>query len=412
MFAGGAADDATRRQLAVPRATSPRPVRRHRRASGSLGLHRAFPAGPDGGTRLVLTQSTYQLQRWLDWLDAHPARHRRSATARAASPAQSREAFAQRGPWARIARRGGADAAADARATPTPSDPFEPLRAAFDHGTADDRWRQSRAARLRLPQPTPRCSWRTPARAWSSAARRRRTPRSSGRSRSRRTGRPCTSSSGKLWLRADDTERAAAAFAEAARLMPSLRRGLQQPGRGARRARTARRSARRRSSRPLRFDPFGHPILNNIGACLRDLGRLDEAEASFRQVDRARARSSSSAHYNLGHALLPAGTLRRRARRLRGGAGAPTRSRARGSAAARRWRTPRRGDPRARGGVLRAGARRERAAETRAELVNESAARAARRSRRCRARTRRGLTSLDRTAGATSRGAVGRRQAA
>jgi hypothetical protein len=38
-------------------------------------LHRAFPAGQTSGTRLVLTQPTYQLQRWLDWLDAHPDVH-------------------------------------------------------------------------------------------------------------------------------------------------------------------------------------------------------------------------------------------------------------------------------------------------------------------------------------------------
>ena len=35
-------------------------------------LHLAFPAGQKPGTRLVLTQSTYQLQRWIDWLDQHP----------------------------------------------------------------------------------------------------------------------------------------------------------------------------------------------------------------------------------------------------------------------------------------------------------------------------------------------------
>ena len=36
-------------------------------------LHDAFPTGQTGSARLVTTQSTYQLQRWLDWLDASPS---------------------------------------------------------------------------------------------------------------------------------------------------------------------------------------------------------------------------------------------------------------------------------------------------------------------------------------------------
>ena len=49
---------------------------------------------------------------------------------------------------------------------------------------------------------------------------------------------------GKLWLRRDDTERAAAAFAEAGAADAELRRRARQPGRGAGRAGTARGSAR------------------------------------------------------------------------------------------------------------------------------------------------------------------------
>jgi hypothetical protein len=67
-------------------------------------LHEAFPAGQTAGTRLVLTQATYQLQRWLDWLQRHPhvsvvADAETSALARGAP-----EYAAGRGPWRHIRR--------------------------------------------------------------------------------------------------------------------------------------------------------------------------------------------------------------------------------------------------------------------------------------------------------------------
>src|SRR5262249_59163282 len=125
VFAGNAAEDSS---------TGSWPFRRHVTPSGSTppprirlrGLHRAFPAGQTGGTRLVLTQATYQLQRWLDWLDVHPAVTVLGDYS-AASPAQAREAFAQRGPWARIAVE--AVPAHSPDDDPDPDlDPFEPLR--------------------------------------------------------------------------------------------------------------------------------------------------------------------------------------------------------------------------------------------------------------------------------------------
>jgi Flp pilus assembly protein TadD len=107
---------------------------------------------------------------------------------------------------------------------------------------------------------------------------------------------------GKLWLRRDDTERAAAAFAEASRLMPGFAAAhanlgaalgeLERPA-----------EALVALERAVRLDPFGHPIHNNIGASLRDLGSLPEAEASFRQVI-ALAPRFVFGHYNLGHVLF------------------------------------------------------------------------------------------------------------
>src|SRR5678815_4882069 len=65
-------------------------------------LHLAFPLGQTPGTRLVLTQSTYQLQRWIDWLERHP---RASVVAHASKSALAKvapESTAGRGPWGRI----------------------------------------------------------------------------------------------------------------------------------------------------------------------------------------------------------------------------------------------------------------------------------------------------------------------
>ncbi len=65
-------------------------------------VHEAFPAGQTGGTRLVLTQSTYQLQRWLDWLDARRGKvHLVAEADREGLRRNAPEAFSGRGPWAR-----------------------------------------------------------------------------------------------------------------------------------------------------------------------------------------------------------------------------------------------------------------------------------------------------------------------
>src|SRR5215218_6579201 len=65
-------------------------------------LHFAFPAGQTPGTRLVLTQSTYQLQRWIDWLDQHPHASVVAHGSRAGLTKGAPEWAAGRGPWSRI----------------------------------------------------------------------------------------------------------------------------------------------------------------------------------------------------------------------------------------------------------------------------------------------------------------------
>jgi len=51
--------------------------------------------------RLVLTQATYQLQRWLDWLALHPAVSVIADFSSAPAPLLQ-EARTRRGPWSRI----------------------------------------------------------------------------------------------------------------------------------------------------------------------------------------------------------------------------------------------------------------------------------------------------------------------
>jgi tetratricopeptide (TPR) repeat protein len=296
VFAGGAAEDTTagswpfRRHVTPSDPTPPPRIR-------LLGLHRAFPAGQTSGTRLVLTQATYQLQRWLDWLDATP-----DVTVlgdcSAASPAQAREAFSQRGPWARIAVDAVPARIADVASDAEPSDPFEPLRAAFDHGTAEDRWRQSR--RLGYDYPSNPALHLAHA---SACMELERVDEAHAAVEQATILAPDWEAVyfelGKLWLRSDDTERAATAFAEAGRLMPSFAAAFGNLG-AALGELDRHDEALEALKQALRFDPFGHAILNNIGAVARDLGRLDEAAAAFRQA-LTHAPRFVFAHYNLGH---------------------------------------------------------------------------------------------------------------
>jgi tetratricopeptide (TPR) repeat protein len=296
VFAGSAAEDTTAGSW---------PFRRHVTPSGPappprirlLGLHRAFPSGQTSGTRLVLTQPTYQLQRWLDWLQDNPDVVVLGDYS-AASPAQSREAFAQRGPWARIAVEAVPSKPADAATDADLSDPFEPLRAAFDHGTAEDRWRHSR--RLGYDYPSHPALHLAHASACMELRRLEEAHTAIERAMAAAPDWEAVHYElGKLWLRSDDTERAASAFAEAGRLMPSFSAAFSNLG-AALGELERHDEALDALKQALRFDPFGHAILNNIGAAARDLGRLDEAESAFRQA-LTHAPGFVFAHYNLGH---------------------------------------------------------------------------------------------------------------
>jgi tetratricopeptide (TPR) repeat protein len=285
-------------------------------------LHLAFPSGQTAGTRLVLTQSTYQVQRWLDWLDAHPACSIVADADRAALMRGSPETFARRGPWSRIAivdaegesatRRGPSDSDAgnDGPATDTGRDTATAGRASIARPTRHEAFVQpdpqvrldacrgaidaepgnpalllafaSTCMELQLFDDAQAALHQAIAIApdWEAAR----------------------FELGKLLLRLEDTEQAAAAFTEATRLMPTFAAAwsnlgaafgeLERPD-----------EALEALTRALELDPHGHPILNNIGAVHRDEGRLDDAEQAFRAVI-ALAPGFVFGRYNLAHTLF------------------------------------------------------------------------------------------------------------
>jgi Tfp pilus assembly protein PilF len=237
-------------------------------------LHLAFPPQRMPGIRLVLTQSTYQLQRVLDALEANPAY---VVVADGDSRLRS-EAAGRRGPWADIEV---SDLGTDGR----DSAPYETADAFTDS--------RSSAAALLLHRATAQLEAQD----------------SDGALRLIEDAirlDPSWEAShfelGKLWLRAEETERAAAAFAEAGRLMPTFAAAFSNLGAALGELNRSE-EALAALEQALRHDRHGFPILNNIGAVKRELGRLEEAEASFRHViDLAPA--FVFGYYNLGQTLF------------------------------------------------------------------------------------------------------------
>jgi tetratricopeptide (TPR) repeat protein len=266
-------------------------------------LHLAFLTGQTPGTRLVLTQSTYQLQRWLDWLDTRPgvtvvAHAERRALARSAA-----EAFSRRGAWQRIdlIELGHDDEHGDEPGAVSSETELADLRAAFERGTPGQRLDASaRAAAAYARNPAIHLA------AASANMELQDLPSAQAAIEQALTLAQDWEAPwfeyGKLWLRGDDLEQAAERFAEAARLMPSFSAALSNLG--AALAETERpEEAIDALHRALRYDPDGYSILNNLGVICREAGRLDEAVEAAQRVVRL-APEFVFGHYNLGHALF------------------------------------------------------------------------------------------------------------
>jgi Flp pilus assembly protein TadD len=257
-------------------------------------LHDAFPAGQMGGTRLVLTQSTYQLQRCLDWLDANPESIV-VGDLTTAPPGVQRDASTRRGPWSRL------HVVEVAAESPTAGAVARDLHDAFTQPDPEIRYDACRrAVRAATGDAAPALALASACMETGRIDEAEEVLRHAGASAP--DWEAVHFEQGKLWLRRDDTARAADAFAEAARLMPTF--AAAHANLGAALGELERpEDALTALERAAHLDPFGHVIRNNVGASLRDLGRLAEAEAAFQRVVEL-SPSFVFGHYNLGHVLF------------------------------------------------------------------------------------------------------------
>lgn len=293
-------------------------------------VERAFPDHQRGGTRFVLTQSSYVMQTLVDSIapgDRIVATADRPALTRTAP-----EAFEGRGPWhlfdlvdignstttevtedltedTDITR--GQDHTSRSCAVFTvpscvPSVPsvVELLARAFESADAIERLALSRDAASREPESALAML------ALASAAREQ-DDMASARDALDRAIRlsprwaAAHYEDGKFWLGYDDLARARDAFRKAADLMPTFSAAfsnlgatlgeLDEPD-----------AALAAFGQALAHDPRGFQIVNNIGVTTRELGRLDESETAFRRVI-ALAPAFVFGYYNLGHTLFLAG---------------------------------------------------------------------------------------------------------
>ena len=290
-------------------------------------LELAFPDSQTGGTRLVLTQSTYLLQHWVDRLDQGD---RIVATAdRAALERRAPEAFQGRGPWASFeivdldtlsTTEDAGDTAEETTWRCPPVSTVSPvvksrgvvkgvgvaeiLTRAFAASDPAERRRLCREAVSIAPESA------VAHLALASACRETRDGEGARAALDRAAAlapdwEAAAYESGKLWLVYDDLPRARDAFQRAADLMPAfsaacsnLGATLGELGEPA--------AALHAFRRALAHDPGSFTILNNIGVVCRELGRLDDSEAAFREVIAINP-AFVFGHYNLGHTLFLGG---------------------------------------------------------------------------------------------------------
>lgn len=237
----------------------------------------AFAFERTSSLRLIVTQSTYVLQKWIDILgDAD----RIVATAdREQLAINAPEAFKRRGPWRffEIVEISSRSDNGESEQLETP-----PARQLLDASVAS-------AVKLL---------------ALASACRERDDSRGAEQALTEALElmpdwEAVHYEAGKFWLACDDMERARDAFQRAAQLMPTFSAAfsnlgatlgeLDQPE-----------AAVAAFSQALLHDPESSTILNNIGVVNREIGRLDESERALVRVTEI-APAFVFGHYNLGH---------------------------------------------------------------------------------------------------------------
>jgi tetratricopeptide (TPR) repeat protein len=286
----------------------------HPRAVVIENIEQAFPDAQAGGTRLVLTQSTYLLQKWVDLLDEGELI---VATAdRAALERCAPDALHARGCWGAFEiidgdrdlglGAGGTQSFATSVSPQGPaSSPIAvTLAIAFSASDPAERLRLCREATSLDPDSAMAHL------ALASACRETRDGASARVALDRAAAlapdwEAVAYESGKLWLAHDDMAQARDAFQRAADLMPTFSAAFSNLGAtlGELGDATAALKAFRQA---VAHDPGSFTILNNIGVVSRELGRLDESEDAFRRVIEVNP-GFVFGHYNLGHTLFLAG---------------------------------------------------------------------------------------------------------
>jgi tetratricopeptide (TPR) repeat protein len=273
-------------------------------------IEQAFPDAQTGGTRFVLTQSTYLLQRWLDIIATHASVTLIGDAREIGLRARAPEAFARRGPWAAVelVHLAPGNAQDDGRdEQETADEPYAALSSAFAASDPADRLaRCRRAADARPDDPVVQL-------ALGSALMEVRDLDASQHAIERAVSLASDWEAahyelGKLHLRRDDLESASRAFAEAGRLMPTFSAAFSNLGATLGELDRSE-EALEAFGQALRHDPNGYTILNNVGVVSRELGRLSDSEAAFRKVI-ALAPEFVFGHYNLGHTLFLQGKYR------------------------------------------------------------------------------------------------------
>jgi tetratricopeptide (TPR) repeat protein len=281
-------------------------------------LELAFPNNQAKGTRLVLTQSTYLLQKWIDTIGPSD---RIIATATGDPLRRSAaEAFERRGPWRRFEivdlDETTPSAAVDLRDREDIGNAFPPGSSALEARLARAFHTGSGAQRLRLCREAFVEAALSPVAALACASACREQQDLAAARKALDTARQLAPDweaihyeDGKFWLACEEMELACEAFQRAAERMPSFSAAYSNLG--ATLGELDRpEGALAAFAHALESDPESFTLLNNVGVVNRELGRLAESEAALSRVIQI-APDFVFGHYNLGHTRLLRGDYRR-----------------------------------------------------------------------------------------------------
>ncbi len=270
--------------------------------------HRAFESHQTANTRLVTTQASYVMTEWEATLTAHGNACLVATVQRASVVRHAEEILRRRGVFAR-ARVEVADESAGTPADREPETaeardrvaaPLDILAAAFREADPAARLRRSIEALGH---------GRTPPVLVATASVCQEVNDLEGAARDLDEAIGLAPSwaaprfeRGKVWLRLDNMEEAAAAFRAATERLPAF--GGAWGNLGATLGELDRPDqALAAFERLLALDPDSPQAANNVGVVTRELGRLPESEAAFRRVIELEP-NLAFGHYNLGHTLF------------------------------------------------------------------------------------------------------------